>query len=111
MAIARLRYLRIAPRKARIIADLVRGKDVNKAINELRFMNKAGSREMFKLMVSAIANAESTGTVDVDRLVVSRVSVDEGPVHRRWRPRAMGRATRVVKRTSHIFVEVTEAGN
>ena len=110
MATARLRNLRIAPRKARIIADLVRGKDVSTAINTLRFMNKSGSREFFKLIVSAVANAEDKGEVDIDRLVVSKVMVDQGPTLKRWRPRAMGRANRIEKKTSHIFVEVAEVG-
>ena len=78
MATARLRNLRIAPRKARIIADLVRGKDVSTAINTLRFMNKSGSREFFKLIVSAVANAEDKGEADVENLVISKVTVDQG---------------------------------
>ncbi len=109
MANARLRYIRIAPRKLRIIANMIRGKDVTSAINSLRFMNKSGSREIFKLLVSAVANAEDQGDIDIDNLVVSQVYVDQGPVLRRWRPRAMGRATRVQKKTSHVFVEVSEA--
>ncbi len=109
MATAKLRYIRIAPRKLRIIANMIRGKDVTTAINNLRFMNKSGSRELFKLLVSAVANAEDQGDVDIDNLVVSQVYVDQGPVLRRWRPRAQGRATRVQKKTSHVFVEVSEA--
>ena len=108
MATARLNHLRIAPRKARIIANLIRGRDVTTAINELRFLQKAGAREFFKLLVSAVANAEDRGGVDVDRLEVSKVTVDQGPMLKRWRPRAQGRATRVQKKTSHIIVEVTE---
>jgi large subunit ribosomal protein L22 len=109
MATATLHYIRIAPRKLRIIANMIRGKDVTTAINHLRFMNKSGSRELFKLLVSAVANAEDQGEVDIDKLVVSQVYVDQGPVLRRWRPRAQGRATRVQKKTSHVFVEVSEA--
>jgi large subunit ribosomal protein L22 len=109
MAVARLRHARLAPRKARIIAKLIRGKDVGSAINSLRFLNKAGSREFFKLVVSAVANAEDQGEEDVEELVISRVFVDQGPTQRRWRPRAMGRATRVEKKTSHITLEVTKA--
>lgn len=109
MATARLRHLRMAPRKARIIAKMIRGKDVTQAINELRFTKKAGSREFFKLLVSAVANAEDKGGVDVDNLVVSEVYVDQGPTLKRWRPRAMGRATRIEKKTSHITLEVSEA--
>ena len=108
MAVAHLRGVRLAPRKARIIANMIRGKDVSSAINSLRFLNKAGSREFFKLMVSAVANAEDLGEEDVEKLVVSRVSVDQGPTQRRWRPRAMGRATKVQKKTSHITLEVSK---
>ena len=106
MAVARLSYARIAPRKARIIANMIRGKDVGSAINSLRFMNKSGSREFFKLVVSAVANAEDQGEQDVESLVVSRVMVDQGPTLKRWRPRAQGRATRIEKKTSHITLEV-----
>ncbi len=107
MATARLRNLRIAPRKARIIAKLVRGKDVSTAINTLRFMNKSGSREFFKLIVSAVANAEDKGEADVENLVISKVTVDQGATLKRWRPRAQGRRTRIEKKTSHITLEVS----
>ncbi|MCA9688399.1 MAG: 50S ribosomal protein L22 [Myxococcales bacterium] len=109
MATARLSHARITPRKARVIADLIRKKPVERAINELRFLHKAGARAFFKLLVSAVANAEDKGEVDIDRLVVSTVTVDQGPTLKRWRPRAMGRSTRIEKKTSHIFVEVSEA--
>ena len=109
MATATLRFVRIAPRKLRIIANLIRGKDVTSAINSLRFMNKSGSRELFKLLVSAVANAEDQGDSEIEKMVVSQVYVDQAPTLRRWRPRAMGRATRIEKKTSHVFVEVSEA--
>ena len=108
-ASAKLRYLRLAPRKARIIADLIRGKDVNTAINSLRFLNKAGAREFFKLIVSAVANAEDLGESDVEKLVITTVTVDQGATLKRWRPRAQGRGTRIQKKTSHVFIEVTSA--
>jgi large subunit ribosomal protein L22 len=111
MAVARLRHLRLAPRKARIIADLVRGQDVGSAINSLRFMNKAGAREFFKLIVSAVANAEDQGERDVESLVISKVTVDQASTLKRWRPRAQGRGTRVQKKSSHITLEVTPAGD
>jgi large subunit ribosomal protein L22 len=111
MANARLRFVRIAPRKLRIIANSIRGKDVTSAINSLRFMNKSGSREFFKLLVSAVANAEDQGESDIEKMVVSQVYVDQAPTLRRWRPRAMGRATRIEKKTSHVFVEVSEAAS
>jgi|JI8StandDraft_1071087.scaffolds.fasta_scaffold167158_3 large subunit ribosomal protein L22 len=109
MSTARLSNLRIAPRKLRVLAKMLRGMPVTSAINSLRFMNKSGSREFFKLLVSAVANAEDKGNSDVDKLVVRTVLVDQGPTLKRWRPRAMGRANRINKKTSHVFVEVAEA--
>jgi large subunit ribosomal protein L22 len=109
MATAKLRYVRIAPRKLRVIANLIRGQKVSTAINSLRFLEKSGSRELFKLLVSAVANAEDQGEADVDELVVSKVMVDQGPVLKRWRPRAHGRATRILKKTSHVVLEVGPA--
>lgn len=107
---ASLRYIRVTPRKARIIANMIRGKRVVSVVHDLRFLHKAGSREMFKLLVSAIANAEHKNpNVDVDSLIVSKVTVDEGPTLRRWRPRAQGRATKVEKKTSHIYIELGNA--
>ncbi|MBK8261826.1 MAG: 50S ribosomal protein L22 [Nannocystis sp.] len=108
MATARLSHLRITPRKARIIADMIRNQKVTNAIDSLRFMHKAGARSFFKLLVSAVANAEDIGKVDVDHLVVTKVIVDQGPTLKRWRPRAMGRANRILKKTSHILLEVSE---
>ena len=105
-ATAKLSYVRVAPRKLRVIANMVRGKPVTQAINHLRFLNRAGSREIFKLLVSAVANAEDQGDIDVDDLVIRTVMVDQGPALRRWRPRAHGRATKVKKYTSHVFVEI-----
>ncbi|RMG96129.1 MAG: 50S ribosomal protein L22 [Deltaproteobacteria bacterium] len=109
MATAKLRYVRIAPRKLRVLADMVRGKPVARAIEELRFTQRSGARPLFKLLVSAVANAEqAAGDVDLDRLYVRRITVDQGPILKRWRPRAMGRATRINKKTSHVFVELAE---
>ena len=109
MATARLSHVRIAPRKMRVIANLIRGQQVDKAINTLRFLEKSGSREFFKLLVSAVANAEDQGQDDVDELVIRTVTVDQGPTLKRWRPRAQGRATRIQKKTSHVFVELASA--
>ena len=100
---ARLRYLRVSPRKTRLVADLVRGKDVEEAINILTFTRRAASEPLRKLIESALANAEHA-ELDADDLFVELISVDEGPTQRRYRPRAMGRATRINKRTSHINV-------
>ncbi len=109
MAVAKLNNLRIAPRKARIIANMVRGQNVTAAINSLRFMNKSGSREFFKLIVSAVANAEDQGEKRVEDLVITKVTVDQGSTLKRWRPRAQGRGTRIEKKTSHIIIEVEPA--
>ena len=104
---AKLRYLRVAPRKARLVIDLVRGKNVADAINILTFTRRAASEPVRKLIESAIANAESA-SADIDRLFVETIFVDEGPTLRRFRPRAMGRATRINKRTSHVTCVLSE---
>ncbi len=103
---ARLRHLRIAPRKTRLVADLIRGKGIGNALAILRFTPKAACRPLEKLLRSAVANAEdvSKGRVDVDRLFVHTIHVDQGPTMRRFMTRAMGRGTRVNKKTSHVTV-------
>jgi len=103
---ALLRYARVAPRKVRLVAKLITRKPVDQAINILMFTQKASARLLKKLLVSAIANAEdkSKGNVNTDALVVKEVVVDQGPTLKRWTPRAMGRATRINKRTSHIRI-------
>lgn len=98
---AKLRYLRISARKTRLVVDLVRGKGVDEAINILTFTSRAASEPVRKLIMSAIANAEAQDK-DQDDLFVEKIFVDEGPTLRRFRPRAMGRATRINKRTSHV---------
>ena len=103
------KYVRIAPRKVRIVADLIRGKSVNEASTLLQFANKKAAIVMSKALNSAVANAQQESEIDIDALVVKRVFVDEGPTLRRFKPRAMGRATRINKRTSHVTVEVAEA--
>jgi large subunit ribosomal protein L22 len=105
---ATLRWLRMAPRKVRLITDLIRGKKVEEALNLLNFADKAAARPVQKLLRSAVANADSKGGVDLDRLFVETIYVDEGPTWRRWRPRAMGRATKIRKRTSHVTVILGE---
>ncbi len=106
---ASARFSRIAPRKARMIADLVRGRDAADAIQLLQFTNKSGAPVLRKLIESAVANARQAGA-DVDTLFVSKATVDKAPnkFFRRWRPRAMGRATRVTKGISHICIELDE---
>lgn len=102
------RTVRIAPRKARIVIDLIRGKQVGEAIAILRHTPKAASPIIEKILKSAIANAEHNYEMDVNNLVISQAYVDEGPTLKRFRPRAMGRASQINKRTSHITVVVSE---
>ncbi len=104
-----LRYARISPRKARVVADMIRGKDVDEAFIILKFTPKKAARIIEKLLKSAVANAEaSPDIVDVDSLYISKICVDEGPMLKRIRPRAMGRAYLIRKRTSHITIELDE---
>lgn len=106
---ATLRYCRVAPRKARIVVDLIRDKRVDHALDILRNSQKGVANTIYKLLDSAVANVqESDLDWDLDRLVVSRAWVDEGPTMRRFRARAQGRATRIRKRTSHIHIELNE---
>ena len=104
---ARLSFLRMAPRKVRLVADNVRGLPVGDALAMLKFTPNAAAKPLAKLLRSAVANAETKGGhVDVDRLFVKTLTVDGGPKMRRFMPRAMGRAYRVEKRTSHVYVEL-----
>ena len=104
---AKASYVRIAPRKARLIADQVRGMPLEDAMTTLRFSNRGAARDIAKLIGSAAANAENNHDLVADDLMVSDITVDEGPTLRRYRPRALGRATRINKRTSHIKVALT----
>lgn len=105
---AQVRYIRIAPRKARIVADLIRGKGVQEALAILRYTPRKASEIMTKLLRSAMANAQNNNEMKSDRLYVFRTYVDEGPTLKRFRPRAMGRANRIRKRTSHITIILKE---
>jgi len=98
------KFVRISPRKIRLVMDQVRGKQVGEALNMLSFAPQRGARILKKLVNSAIANAEQNTGVDVDSLYIMRVYADEGPTLKRWRPRAQGRATSIRKRTSHLTV-------
>jgi large subunit ribosomal protein L22 len=106
--VAKLRNYRISPRKARLVADLVRGKYVSDAIDQLKILNKKSAPAVLKLIESAVANAEAVATVDVDRLKIAEIMVGEGPTWKRYLPRAQGRATPIRKRTSHITVGLKE---
>ena len=102
------RSIRIAPRKVRLVVDLIRGKKVGEALAILAHTPKAASPVVEKVLKSAIANAEHNYDLDPNGLVISQVFVDEGATLKRFRPRAMGRASRINKRTSHITVVVSE---
>ncbi|MBU1547932.1 MAG: 50S ribosomal protein L22 [Deltaproteobacteria bacterium] len=102
------RYIRISPQKARLVADLVRGKSVDHAINALRFLPKKGARLLKKVIESAVANASQNESIDVDTLYVKSIFIDGGPMLKRIMPRAQGRANRILKRTSHITVVLDE---
>jgi ribosomal protein L22 len=104
---ARARYVRVAPRKARLVADQVRGLHLDDARTLLRFSSRGAAQDIAKLLSSAAANAENNHDLVADDLVIKDIHVDEGPTLRRYRPRALGRATRINKRTSHINVALT----
>ena len=100
------KFVRIAPRKARLVADEIRGKSYPEAVSLLRFTNKRAAKVVCEVVNSAAANAEHNSEADPDELLVKTVRVDEGPTIKRYRARAMGRATMIRKRTSHISVEL-----
>jgi large subunit ribosomal protein L22 len=106
--VAKGKYLRMSASKMRLVADLIRGKKVEDALNILTFTPKAASPLIAKVLHSAIANAGQKKGVDVDTLVVKKISIDEGPTIKRFRARAMGRGTRILKRTSHVKITVEE---
>lgn len=99
---AKLRYLRIAPRKVRLVADLIRGKSVKEAQSILDFSSKKAAGPIKKLLKNSIANNKSNFQLDQDSLYISKITVDEGPKLKRWRPRARGKAAEIQKKTSHI---------
>jgi large subunit ribosomal protein L22 len=108
-ASATLKYLKASPQKVRLVADLVRGKKVEEALQILRFTKKSCAKDLEKLLRSAVANAENKeATGDVDDLVVSKIYVNEGPREKRVQPAPMGRAYQIQKRKSHITVHVSD---
>jgi len=107
-ATAKLNYLRIAPRKVRLVADLVRGMKVGKAVAILTNVRKNAADPMLKLLKSAMANAKNNLEMDEAKLYISALIVNEGPTLKRWRPRAFGRAYGINKRTSHIKITLKE---
>ena len=106
--VAKLRYQRLSPQKARLVADVVRGKNALQALNILRFTNKKAAKFIEKTLRSAIANAEHNFNLDPEKLYISKILIDKGPVLKRISPRAMGRADVIRKPTAHITVEVSE---
>ncbi len=106
---ASARYVRITPMKARRVVDMVRGLQVDEALTLLQFAPQAASETVYKVLESAVANAETTEGLNRADLVLTVAMVDEGPTMKRWRPRAQGRATRINKRTSHITLAVQPA--
>lgn len=106
---AKLRYARLSPQKARLVADQIRGLPVDRAVNVLAFSNKKSAEVLKKVLESAIANAEHNEGADIDELRVATVCIDQGPTHKRLRARARGRAARILKRTSHITVTVSDS--
>ena len=103
------RFVRVPARKARLVVDLIRGQDVNSALVQVQVARRQAARIVEKVLRSAMANAtQNHGVTDVDRLVVAQAFVDEGPTSKRIQPRAMGRAFRIQKRTSHITIVVKE---
>jgi large subunit ribosomal protein L22 len=102
------KYIRISPRKVRLIMDELRGRKVEEALNMLSFTPQKGGRILKKLINSAVSNAQQSSGVDVDKLFIYKIFADEGPTLKRFSPRAQGRATRILKRTSHLTVVLND---
>lgn len=105
---AKLRYARIAPRKMRLLADLVRGTDLDSAKKQLSFADKKGAEPLLKLLKSAESNAKNNFKLEPDNLRIEEIRVDGGPILKRWMPRARGRATMIRRRSSHITLVLSE---
>lgn len=106
--VAKLNYLRIAPRKVRLVADLIRGKSVEEAETILNFAVKKAAQPLLKLLKSAISNAKNNFQIEALNLFVAKITVDEGPKYKRWRARARGRASEIQKKTSHVTLWLDE---
>lgn len=105
---AKLRFARVSPQKARLVADQVRGMPVGRALEVLQFSTRKPARVVGKLLESAVANAEHNEGADIDELRVATIMVDEGPTMKRMKPRARGSADRILKRTSHLTIRVAD---
>ena len=108
-ASAKLKFVRLSPQKARLVADQIRGLPVERAVELLQFSNKKAAGVIRKVLESAIANAEHNEGADIDELKVSTVCIDQGPTYKRWRARARGRANQILKPTSHITLTVSDS--
>ena len=107
---AKLRYLRIAPRKVRLVADLIRKKKIEEAQTILNFTIRKAALPLLKLLNSAVANARNSFQLEAKNLYISKITVDEGPKYKRWMPRARGMAYPIQKKTSHIILVLDEIG-
>ncbi len=107
---ATLKFTHLSPQKMRLIADQIRGMSADRAVTLLSFSPKKGAKIVKKVLESAIANAENNDGADIDELKITSVEVNQGPTMKRLRPRARGRADRIIKRTSHLIVKVSENG-
>jgi large subunit ribosomal protein L22 len=105
---AKLRFLRMSPRKVRLVVDVIRDLPVEEAENQLVFLNKKAGRPVLKLLKSAIANAENNSKLSKDNLYIKKITVDQGPTLKRWRARAFGRAAMIRKQSSHITIILDE---
>jgi ribosomal protein L22, bacterial type len=105
---AKLRFARISPQKARLVADEIRGMPVERALEILKFSTKKAAQVVHKVLESAVANAEHNEGADIDELKVAVIMIDEGPTMKRMKPRARGRADRIFKRTSHLTIRVAD---
>jgi len=105
---AKVRYLRVSPRKVRLVIDMIRGKNVAEALDILTFSNKWAKRPIVKLLDSAVANAKHNFSLEEDNLYIKSIRADGGPMLKRWRPRAFGRASTIRKRTTHIEIILDE---
>ena len=108
---ATLRYARISPQKCRLVADMIRGQDVGRALTTLSYTPKKAARIVRKVLESAIANAENNFGADIDELKISKIFVNDAPTFRRYRARARGRGAKILKRHSHITVRVADGSD
>ena len=106
--VTKLRYLRIAPRKIRLVVSLIKKKNTKDARTILNFTVKRGARPLLKLLETAMADARNNFQLDPDNLYISKITVDQGPISKRWRPRSRGMANRIQKKTSHITLVLDE---